>query len=442
MLILPILAACARSAPNDVRLGTPVLASAAVTDYGYHNETSIAINPANPRNIIVSYQVPAMFARSEDTGMHWFTDTLPDVKQFQLSGDPLVAFDADGHAYELYIAFDRPEDYDTLGSKAHRNGIFINRSDDGGRTWRSRATPVIAHAEAPGIPFEDKPAIGIDRSSDAGRRGHLYVAWTQFRRANTGILFSRSTDGAQSFGTPVEISDRPGSPKDTVGADEGTSIAIAKDGTVFVVWSDSTGILLDRSTDGGVTFGRDQLVARTPDIVFAAPGVSRANGYPTIAIDEKAGRSYIQWVDRRLGGAAVFLVTSDDNGRSWTAPRNISDNMPSESRSRFFSWMAVDPLTGLLVIGYYREETPGSLSYVLSYSSDRGAHFTHVQMSPPFRPGGEFLGDYTGVDVLGGVAYAVWTDAMRPDTAATVQKSRAPRHYSRVVAGSARFPSR
>jgi hypothetical protein len=411
------------------------LAADTVTGRGYHNETSVAINPRNTAEMIASYQVPATVAHSTDSGSTWRSAPLPGTSAFELAGDPSVIYDADGHAYALYIAFDRPDDYDTLGRAAHRNGIYVNRSDDGGRTWRGVATPVIEHAEAPGIPFEDKPMMVADRSRDPARRGRLYVAWTEFRRHETVILFSRSENGGRTFTTPVEISDRAGSPKDSVGADEGTTLAIAPDGTVYVAWSDSTGIILDASHDGGRTFGHDRRIARTADIVFGIPGTARANGYPSIACDPRDGRLYLVWVDRSLGPAMPFLITSDDGGASWSEPRTI---VPRDSINRFFAWLALDPTTGLVAVSYYRETAAATYAYDLAWSTDRGAHFSHRQWSAgAFTPGGEFLGDYTGIDAQGGVVAAAWTEARGDSARPAADAHRPVAHHAQVVVGRA-----
>lgn len=421
-------------------VGPPRLSAATVTGRGYHNETSIAINPTRPANVVTSYQIPATIAASQDSGVHWTRAFLPGVRQFQLSGDPSVFFDADGHAYALYIAFDRPEDYDTLGRLAHRNGIYLNRSDDGGVTWRPEATPVIAQPERPGVPFEDKPMATVDRSTDPGRRGNVYVAWTEFRRHESVILFSRSTDGGKRFAAPIQLSERPGSPKDSVGADEGTSLVVGPDGTVFVVWTDSGGIRMARSKDRGVSFERSRLIVRTPDIIFRdMQSVERANGYPSLGVDPRTGRLYMVWVDRRSGHSMPWFSASSDGGKTWAAPMAVAP-APSDSSPRFFAWLGVDPITRVLVIGAYRER-PGGLVYDLAYSTDGGHHFTRVPWSTDaFSGGGEFLGDYTGVDVYDGVGYGSWAEAF-PPVRAPGQKVEGE-HTSQIAVGRAVFRKR
>jgi hypothetical protein len=413
----------------------PRVQAVPVTGPGYHNETSVAVNPTNARNLVAAWQIPATVGWSDDGGGTWHPSVLPGTDAFQMSGDPSVFFDADGHAYALYIAFDRPADYDTLGRAAHRNGIYINRSDDGGRTWRPQGTAVGEQPERPGIPFEDKPMAVADRSADPARRGHVYAAWTEFRRMTSVIVFSRSEDGARTFSPPVEISDRTGSPKDTVGADEGTSLAIGRDGTVYVVWSDSLGIWMDRTSDGGRTFGTDRLVAKTADIVFGVPGVERANGYPNLAIDPRTGRMYVSWADVRLGAPALFLVTSDDGGATWSAPREVGGRGPGDDAARFFSFMSLDTGTGGLALGYYRAEPGGRARYEVAWSADGGRTFARRPWGSSFDPRGEFLGDYTGIEALNGTVYGAWTEVAAP--ASTADKPGT--HHALVKVGTATF---
>ncbi len=454
-LVIPAVAlatGCAGGTPPGARLdvppGTrPTLSVGAVSGAGYHNETSVAIDPVRHGGVIASWQIPATVARSSDGGATWKSVALPGTDRWELAGDPAVTYGPDGTAYALFIAFDRPDDYRFLGRAAHRNGIFVSRSPDGGHEWSDPAA-VVEHSEEPGIPFEDKPMMAVDRFGDSPWHGHLYVAWTQFRKAASGIRFARSTDGGSTFSRPIEISDRAGSPQDTLGADEGTDLAVGPGGTVYVVWSDSTGLLLDRSHDGGRTFGTDVHIRRTGPIVFGVPGVARANGYPSLGLDPRTGRLYVTWVDRSAGEADVYLVTSSDRGYSWSEPIRVSGDPVGSGIDHFFAWTAVDPVTGLVATGYYRSGPGGGrsprLRYMLAWSGDGGRTFTRAPWgATEFRPGGQFLGDYTGVDASSGVVYGAWTEVPGPHGAAPADTAaggvRGGMHRTLVVVGKASF---
>src|SRR5215471_11249997 len=125
---------------------------------GYFNEPSIAVNPKNPQQVAVAWQINASVAYSEDGGSTWkIADTAP--KNYRISGDVSLVFDADGHAVLCYIAFDKLGTPQYWAQGATRNGIFVRRSTDSGQTWPVNASAVISHQSTPQIPFEDKPYI-------------------------------------------------------------------------------------------------------------------------------------------------------------------------------------------------------------------------------------------------------------------------------------------
>src|SRR5438132_5603126 len=76
-----------------------------ITGKGYFNEPAIAVNPANPQQLVTAWQINASVAYSQDGGATWTTakDTAP--KNFKVSGDVAVAYDAKGNAIFAYLAF-------------------------------------------------------------------------------------------------------------------------------------------------------------------------------------------------------------------------------------------------------------------------------------------------------------------------------------------------
>src|SRR5579864_3440772 len=154
---------------------------------GFFNEPSIAINPNNPQQAVVAWQVTASAAYSNDGGQTWRVAEGTAPKDYRISGDVSVAYDAAGHALLCYIAFDRLGTSQYWAHGATRNGIFVRRSPDGGATWEAAASTVIAHDSQPGIPFEDKPYIVADNISH--HPGNIYIGWTQFTLTASDLLF-------------------------------------------------------------------------------------------------------------------------------------------------------------------------------------------------------------------------------------------------------------
>jgi len=149
----PVTTAVFGSNPG-AKIGTPICTTTTSTAANVntdcehnvpHNETSIAVNPVNHNNVIggandyqlginpgghVSETLLSRAHVSFDGGRTWTEYPLNADSSYQATGDPSVAFDADGHAY-----------YATLGfrfvgpTNALTPDVLVSNSPDGGRTW-------------------------------------------------------------------------------------------------------------------------------------------------------------------------------------------------------------------------------------------------------------------------------------------------------------------
>src|SRR5271166_3111049 len=388
---------------------------------GFHNEPSIAVNAKDPSQLVAAYQVRASVAYSQDAGNSWKIATGTAPKDYRVSGDVSVTYDKRGTAILCYIAYDELGTMNYWARGATRNGIFVRRSPDGGATWEAEAHAVIAQPTKPGIPFEDKPYITAD-NTDSKYAGNLYVGWTEFRLDETVILFSRSTDGGQTWSAPTEISSHHGLPRDDNGAVEGFTGAVAADGTLYAVWADGNSIAFTSSRDGGRTFAKSRSVLQTAPLYFAVAGLDRANGFPEIAIDPRHGRKgllYVTWSDYRDGDIGVYCATSDNGGKSWGKAVRVNSNPAHGGTDQFFQWLSVDPVTGAAnVIFYDRRLDPKNqkTTVTLARSTDGGQTFTNYAWTrDAFIPRRDnFLGDYIGVAALNNKVYGVWAEIAPP----------------------------
>lgn len=417
---------------------------------GYFNEPSIAVNPRNPQQVVAAYQVPAHIAYSQDAGRTWSEVPAVAPKNYKISGDVSVTYDAHGRAILCYIAFDKLGTANYWGHNATRNGIFIKRSLDGGKTWEENAIPVIEHATQPGIPFEDKPYIAAD-NTNSPYSGNLYVGWTQFTLTKSLILFSRSTDGGKTWSAPMEISTHEGLPRDDNGAVEGFTGAIGADGALYVVWADGSSIAFAESRDGGRSFSRSRKILDTAPSYFDVEDVSRSNGFPQIGIDPrgaKAGILYVTWSDYRNGDVDVFCSTSRNRGRRWTPAVRVNSDSVHDGADQFFQWLAVDPQTGAAnVIFYDRRTDPQNVktTVTLAQSSDGGQSFTNYSWThEPFAGNRQFIGDYLGIAAWQGRVYGIWTEVMpvapaKPATQKPESQKTQDQHRTVVQVGVAQF---
>jgi hypothetical protein len=385
---------------------------------GSFTEPSIALNPADRQRLVAAFQVNASAAYSRDAGNTWTIADGTAPPEYRRSGDVSVTFDNQGHAFLCYIAFDHLGTTNYWAHNATRNGIFVRRSLDGGKTWEKDSGTVIAHASDPGIPFEDKPYIVAD-TTHSKYAGNLYVGWTEFSLDKSIMLFSRSTDDGKTWSKPIEISTKEGLPRDDNGAVEGFTGAVGADGTLYVVWCDISGIVLAVSKDGGRSFAPSRTIVKTGPSYFAPDHVGRGNGFPEIGIDPRTNQLYVAWSDYTNGDIDVFFATSKDRGRQWSTPVRVNQDALHNGHDQFFQWLAVDPVDGSVnVIFCDRRLDPGNHTYymVLARSTDGGQTFqSYLWSTKPSDPEGVFIGDYMGLTAGAGKVYGIWTRPALPE---------------------------
>jgi BNR repeat-like domain len=380
---------------------------------GPFTEPAIAVNPGGPQQVVGVFQDNVHAAYSTDSGHSWQLAENVDPKNYRVSGDVSVTFDNQGHAIVCYIAFDKLGTFNYWAHGATRNGIFVRRSLDGGKTWEAEHIPVAEQSSSPGIPFEDKPYIVADNTR--GRyAGNLYIGWTRWRLNDSQMVLSRSTDDGKTWSQPVEIDKHPGLPRDDNGAAEGFDGVVGPDGKLYAIWSQDDAIMLTTSRDGGKTFSHARPVIHTAPIMFAIETLERANGFPQIAIDPKSKRLYVTWSDYRNGDLDVFLATSDDGGRRWTSPVRVNNDPVHNGAEQFFQWLAVDPTDGSInVVFYDRRGDPQNRKQivVLARSTDSGHTFNnYAWTNEAFEASGVFFGDYSGIAAYGGRVFGIWTE--------------------------------
>jgi hypothetical protein len=380
---------------------------------GYFTEPAIAVNPASPQQVVAVFQDNAHAAFSQDGGRSWHVAEGVAPRNYRVSGDVSTAFDNHGRAFICYMAFDKLGTFNYWAHNASRNGLFVRRSADGGKTWEADHIAVIEHPTEPGMPWEDKPYIVSD-TTNSPFAGNLYVGWTRWTLVDSEILLSRSTDDGKTWSKPVELDRHPGLPRDDNGAAEGFAGAVAPNGTVYAIWSQDDNIMFTESRDGGKTFSPARAILHTAPTMFAVQTLERANGFPQIAINPSTKLLYVTWSDYRNGDLDVFCSTSSDGGRKWTAPVRVNDDSVHNGADQFFQWLTVDPKDGSAnVLFYDRRGDPQNRKQivVLARSTDSGRTFkNYAWTDEPFEGGGVFFGDYTGIAAFGGRVYGVWTE--------------------------------
>ncbi len=195
-------------------------------DGGHYSEPGIAVNPANPKQILTvmqggaQVQGTATAAYSVDGGRTFKIAAGAGPDDWKVAGDVSVSFDNRGRAYLCYLAFDKLGTNSYWAHDSGRNGIFVRESPDGGKTWPRPAVAVkaFASASAHNVPFEDEPRIFADTVPGSPYEGNLYVGWVEWQLNQSIMLFSRSIDHGRTWSQPIRISTHAGLPRDDNGS--------------------------------------------------------------------------------------------------------------------------------------------------------------------------------------------------------------------------------
>ncbi|MDZ7290704.1 MAG: T9SS type A sorting domain-containing protein [candidate division KSB1 bacterium] len=370
-------------------------------------EVTIAIDPTNPLNLAAGANIDFYYF-STDGGSTWNEGRLSS--SLGVAGDPCVAFDAAGNLYYAHLS--RP----ASGSWLDR--IVVQKSTNGGVSWNDGTGAGLNPPK-----HQDKEWLIADHTNSPFRN-HLYMAWTEFDKYgstnpkdSTRILFSHSTDSGATWSLPVRISDRGGDCIDSDNTVEGAVPAVGPNGEIYLSWAGPLGLMFDKSTDGGKTFGKDLFITSQPGgWDFKIPGIYRCNGMPVTVCDISnspyRGNIYVLWSDQRNGtdNTDIFLIKSKDGGKTWGPIKKVNDD--ATKRHQFFPWITVDPVTGILYVAFYdRRNTQGDETEVyVARSRDGGESFENFKVSAsPFTPRASiFFGDYINIAARNGKVYPIW----------------------------------
>jgi len=142
--------------PNDHELSVTRL---------YNSEPFIAQDPTHPMSLAVAWMTYDLRARvvsiavrsSSDGGATWSdTTALPHFGAGWGSADVSMVWSTSGTLFLSYV------DYLNAGTTTE-GGVYVARSDNGGRTWHTPVRAIDAHANTD-LPI-DRPWLEIDRSS-------------------------------------------------------------------------------------------------------------------------------------------------------------------------------------------------------------------------------------------------------------------------------------
>lgn len=358
------------------------------------NETSVAVSPANPSIVAIAANdyrmVPVTgdgwlgFYVSSNGGSTWFNTMVPGFPSdtsaaglaspllgLDASGDPVVRFDATGNLYVAGIAFNRNFDQED-----HNNDtvVYVARYDYTPGTAAGVSTPsgaanppnftyshtalvdrgAIGFAIPPGQRFgfagifDDKNWMAVDTYGSSPCFGTIYYSYTKFSgvAGQFGIQVATSNDGGLSFTEPRAVSQKG---KDGSLATQGSNLAVAPDGRVYLVYrtfptsSDPANkVSVVSSSDCGKHWGKPVTAAAFEPMARNEAGLSFRTPTETwIAVsDLDSSRVYVSYMAlNSAGNADVLVARSTDGAKTFGAPVTVNDD--GGTKHQFWPALAV-----------------------------------------------------------------------------------------------------
>lgn len=372
------------------------------------NEPSLCIDPTDPHRIAVGWrQFDTTNSNFRQSGVAYTTNggfswTFPgnlDAGVFR--SDPVLASDANGVFYYLGI------------SNANTFACDLLRSTNGGATWQ-QVGPALGG---------DKEWMAIDTTGGPGR-GNIYQVWSPYYNVynNQSRIFTRSTDGGQSWMTAMDLPHRP----------YWGTIAIGPNGEVYNFGTayDIEPFWINRSSDATNRFVTPTIdVSTVVDLggppVIGVPGINPVGllGQAWVAVDCSTGLTrgnvYVLCSVTNDPGNLVNVMfsRSTNGGLTWSTRLRINDDSPTQNACHWFGTLSVAP-NGRIDACWNdtRHSANNSLSELYYSSSNDGGltWATNRPLSPPFNhslgyPQQNKMGDYIGMISLDDAACIAYT---------------------------------
>jgi hypothetical protein len=393
------------------------------------NEDPIAANPNNASQFITGgndYNCGSLqgFFATSDNGSTFSRNCLGVLTNKVGAGDPTVGYDLSGNVYAGGI---------DANSSFTTGQIVIAKSTNGGVSFPA---PHVAVSSTFSGGLTDKEWMEIDNNPSSPFVGSIYISLTDFSSSsNSQITVSHSTDGGATFKT-VKVGTQAVIPAVNTFTDlaigkDGTVyvsyINCPGTGPTGDCGGTNTKVLVSKSTDGGNTWSTPVTAARVtlaPDSCGAYYGCvpntfERVSNIPVIAVDNSSGASagkvYIGLYTWTGVFMSVRVVSSIDGGVTWSSQVPVAP--ATDTHDQFFPWLNVNS-GGIVGVTFLdRRNDPNNVNYTaFAALSKNGTTWVNkaiaTKASNPNNDGfgGGFMGDYTGNVWNGGSLLASWMD--------------------------------
>ena len=388
---------------------------------------------------------------SMDGGVNWNVYTVPFTRcgggnagnggNYARGTDPWVSFSPNGTAHQMGLSFSG-----SSFQAGSTNAMLVSRSINGGASWSNPITLISDGASF----FNDKNSLTADPTNSAyvyavwdrlvaTGGGPAYFARSTSGGVTWGVAHSIYDPGptSQTIGNVIAVR------SDGLLLDLFTQLNEAPDGS-------TTGFLaVVRSTDKGVSWSAPIFIADLLAIGASDPDVGTpirdGSILPQIAVAPN-GTFYVVWQDARFSGGTrdgIALSRSTDGGLTWSPPVRVNRKLSVQA----FTPNVHVRADGTVAVTYYdlssnTSDTATLLTdYWIAQSAD-GLTWRWDRVSPAFNlatapnAGGYFVGDYQGLVSKGSQFVPVFVRTNTGDLANRTDVFAAPTTLAPLAAPS------
>jgi hypothetical protein len=409
---------------------------------------AVAGNPVDPQKLIAGYENTGIklnetdYAGSIDAGRTWVTGAFTDtwgMRDYIPFGDVNVGYDGRGTGYFTTLAI------------SNTGSLLAVLTTTDSLHWGSPS--VIAYS--PYTEYRSITSLAIDQRTSGTDAGSAYLFYfltdVNQEPMQRGLWMRASRDEGSTWSAgDTQVSD-----SDHLFSSYPDSV-VASDGTIYASWEYLPGnsifsaheLYLDRSTDGGRSWGIDRLISGAPIVYVGGPDSKqkelvfvqtdtcqyvRLRNRPSIGVSPTDPNVvYAAWNDGRWEStfnvcgtrgqhSDIAFSRSTDGGLTWTAPMRVNDDPVGNGAEQFEPTLAVaaDGTLGLTWYDQRYNQAHNRYNLVYSQSTDGGNTWSATALVSDRESNPDEVRDAKQIDDIGfrksllfgqGYAIASWLD--------------------------------
>lgn len=324
----------------------------------FEGEPYIAINPANPQNIVIAWMgfvfnngsgLTIKVKSTFNGGLSWNTAiNMPHIVSTYKSADPSMAFDNNGNLFLSYIDYRENPD---------SGGVYLFKSTNGGLSWGAPVKMIDMYADGNELPI-DRPWLVVNGTGDKLYLTSKPAPWIA---APNRPYFVSSVDGGATWQSWRYL--------DTTNYLVGNIIAAPMPApcgygntfhAMYPSYVTSQNVypqyILASTTNSGSHFTYHTFTnTQTP-----AANDSAKLAYRLIQDPTDSNHLVFIYPSKPYGDIDIMMIETSNSGTNWTSPLRINDDVQGNNKMQDMLWADFDTDGDLIITWRDRRNGAGN----------------------------------------------------------------------------------